>query len=157
MDQINRELQWDDEIKEESPSFLLLTPGDYDFTVESFERSRHPGSAKLPACNKAVLKIVIKTQNGTATINHNLFLHTITEGFLSAFFSSIGQKKKNEPLKMNWSQVPGSTGRCKVGTHKYKAQNGEEQESNEILRFYPKAESQTTSTTQTPKFKAGEF
>ena len=33
---------------------------------------------------------------------------------LSAFFGSIGFKKKGEPLKMAWNQLPGATGVCKV-------------------------------------------
>ena len=83
MSEMERELDWNDEIEKDS-DFTLLPEGDYDFTVESFERGRHPGSDKLPACNKAILK-----------------LHTKTEGMISAFFTAIGQKKKGEKVKMN--------------------------------------------------------
>lgn len=144
MDQ-EKELQWDDTIEKESSEFILLPEGDYEFMVESFERTRHNGSEKLPPCNKAILRLRIDTQQGTVYINHNLFLHTITEGMLSAFFSSIGQKKKGEPLRMNWSRVPGSTGRAKVGIRTY---NG--QQYNEIKRFYP-------NEVTVPSFKVGEF
>ena len=92
MSDFERELGWDDEIEKDSEDFLLLPEGDYDFVVESFERGRHNGSEKLPACNKAMLKLRIDTPDGTALINHNLFLHTKTEGMISAFFTSIGQK-----------------------------------------------------------------
>lgn len=143
-----REFQWDDTITKDAADFVLLPEGDYNFTVESFERGRHAGSDKLPACNKAILTIRIDVPEGTARITHNLFLHSKTEGLLSAFFSGIGQKKKGEPLKMNWTQVPGSTGKCKVGIHSY-LKDGEERKNNEIKRFYPKEEG--------PAFKAGEF
>ncbi len=143
-----QELQWDDTITKES-DFILLPEGDYNFTVESFERGRHPGSEKLPPCNKAVLTLRIEAAEGTARITHNLFLHTRTEGMLSAFFTCIGQKKKGEPLKMNWGQVPGASGRCKIGIHPYKNKDGEERQSNDIKRFYPKEDG--------PAFKAGEF
>lgn len=146
-DNMERELSWDDEITKDSSDFILLPEGDYDFVVESYERARHPGSAKLPACNKAVLKLRIETEEGVAFINHNLFLHSITEGMLSAFFSAIGQKEKDKPLKMNWNMVPGSTGRAKVGIHTYE-KDGEERKANDIKRFYPK---------EARKFKAGEF
>ena len=96
MSEMERELGWDDEIEKDSGEFILLPEGDYDFTVESFERSRHGGSEKLPACNKAILRLRIDTEEGSALINHNLFLHTKTEGMISAFFTSIGQKKKGE-------------------------------------------------------------
>ena len=144
-----KELQWDDTITKDASDFILLPEGDYNFTVESFERGRHTGSDKLPACNKAILTLRIDTPEGTARIMHNLFLHSKTEGILSAFFTCIGQKKKGEPLKMNRGQVPGSSGRCKVEIHSYKNKDGEDRQNNNIKRFYPKDEG--------PAFKAGEF
>lgn len=153
MENINeRELNWDDTIEKDGSDFVVLPEGDYNFTVESFDRGRHEGSEKLPPCNKAMLKIRIDAVQGTVYINHNLFLHTITEGMLSAFFSSIGQKKKGEPLRMNWAGVPGSTGRAKVGIYTYQ-KNGETRQINEIKRFYPKE----NTGQQGPSYKAGEF
>lgn len=145
---VEREFGWDDTITKDSSDFILLPEGDYNFTVESFERARHTGSDKLPVCNKAILTLRVDAPEGTVKITHNLFLHSKTEGLLSAFFSSIGQKKKGEPLKMNWAQVPGSTGKCKIGIHTY-TKDGEERKNNDIKRFYPKEEG--------PAFKAGEF
>ena len=143
-----REFQWDDTITKDASEFIILPEGDYNFTVESFERGRHPGSDKLPACNKAILTLRIDTAEGTTKLTHNLFLHSKTEGLLSAFFSCIGQKKKGEPLKMNWQKVIGATGRCKIGIHTY-TKDGEERRNNDIKRFYPKDDG--------PAFKAGEF
>ncbi|MDD3404089.1 MAG: DUF669 domain-containing protein [Hespellia sp.] len=144
---VDRELGWDEEIQKDS-DFIMLPEGDYDFTVDSFERGRHPGSEKLPPCNKAILKLRIESNEGPAVITHNLFLHTKTEGMISAFFTAIGQKKKGEKVKMNWNAVIGATGRCKIGMHTWKGNDGEERKSNEIKRFYEKEEKQ---------FKAGEF
>jgi len=148
MSEMERELGWDDEIEKDSGEFILLPEGDYDFTVESFERGRHPGSDKLPPCNKAIIKIKIDTPEGSAFITNNLFLHTKTEGMVSAFFTAIGQKKKGEKVKMNWNAVIGEKGRCKVSIRNWKNNDGEDRQSNEISRFYPKEEKQ---------FKAGEF
>lgn len=145
----DRELQWEDTIEKEASEFVLLPEGDYNFIVESFERARHNGSEKLPPCNKAILKLRIEVPEGVAYINHNLFLHTKTEGMLSAFFACIGQKKKGEPLKMNWNTVPGSSGKASIGIHKYKNDSGEERQYNNVKRFYPKEDG--------PAFKAGEF
>ncbi len=144
-----RELQWDDTITKDAPDFILLPEGDYNFTVESFERGRHQGSEKLPPCGKAILTLRIETAEGTARIMHNLFLHSKTEGMLSAFFTCIGQKKKGEPLKMNWMQVSGSSGRCKIGIHSYKNKDGEDRQNNDVKKFYPKEDG--------PAFKAGVF
>lgn len=111
---LDRALDWDDEIENEN-EFTLLPEGEYDFEVLKFERGQHNGSAKLPACRKAILTIKIYGKNGESTvITHNLFLHTKCEGILSAFFLSIGEKKHGEKVRMNWTAVPGAKGRCKV-------------------------------------------
>ena len=148
MSEMERELGWDDEIEKDGSDFILLPEGDYDFTVESFERGRHNGSEKLPPCNKAILKLRIETPEGTTLINHNLFLHTRTEGMISAFFTSIGQKKKGEKVKMNWNAVIGAKGRCKVGIHEWTGNDGEKRQVNNIKKFYP---------FEGKKFEAGKF
>lgn len=147
MSEMERELNWDDEIQKDS-DFVILPAGDYDFTVEGFERGRHTGSDKLPPCNKAILKLRVEAPEGSALITHNLFLHTKTEGMISAFFTSIGQKKKGEKVKMNWNAVIGATGKCKIVVRTWNGDDGEERKSNDIKQFYPKEERQ---------FKAGEF
>lgn len=144
---VERELGWDDTIQKESTDFITLPEGDYDFVVESFDRGRHNGSDKLPPCNKAILKLHISAPQGEVTVVHNLFLHTITEGMLSAFFECIGQKKKGEPLRMNWQAVPGAKGRLKLGIRSYQ-KDGENRTINEVKRFYPY---------EGPKYQAGSF
>lgn len=136
-----RELGWDEQIENDGPEFVLLPEGDYDFVVIEFERGRHPGSEKLPPCNKAVVHIKIEAPEGMTIIKHNLFLHTITEGMLCSFFTGIGQRKKGERVTMNWNSVVGSRGRAKVGIRKWKNDEGKEFESNEIKKFYEPGES----------------
>lgn len=143
-----RELDWNDTIEKDSSDFITLPEGDYDFMVEGFDRARHNGSDNLPPCNKAILKIRIDDPAGTVIVTHNLFLHTKVEGLISAFFSSIGQKKKGEQLRMNWALVPGARGRLKLGIRKYQ-KDGEDRTINEIKKFYPKE--------VTPSFTPGKF
>ena len=118
-----RELGWEDAIEKDS-EYVLLPDGLYHFTVIGMERTRHtpnpqnPG--KLPACNKAIVSIKIVANEGETELRHNLFLHSSTEGMLSAFFAAIGQKKKGELFRMNWNTIIGATGVCKVGTRQYK-------------------------------------
>lgn len=132
---IERAFDWNDSIEKDS-EFTLLPEGEYEFTVEAFERGRHPGSEKLPACNKAVLTLRVFDEAGnTSKIIHNLFLHSKCEGFLCAFFISIGQRKHGEKLQMNWNTVIGSRGKCKVYIDKYTDNNGVERQSNKISRF----------------------
>lgn len=128
----DHEIGWEDTIEKDS-DFVLLPDGLYHFTVVGMERTRHtpnpqnPG--KLPACNKAIVSIKIVSNEGETELRHNLFLHSSTEGMLSAFFAAIGQKKKGEPLRMNWNTIIGATGVCKVGTRQYKENNYNEVKS----------------------------
>lgn len=117
-----RELGWEDTIQKDSES-VLLPEGLYFFTVKSYDRGRHtpnpqnPG--KLPACPKATIHLQIVANEGEKELRHNLFLHSSTEGMLSAFFGSIGQKRKGEPLRMDWNSIIGKAGVCKVGIREY--------------------------------------
>ena len=140
MDDIGKELGWDDEIEKESPDFVTVPEGDYDFRIIGFERSRYtPGpGAKLPPCNMAVLNVEIVNSLGICNIQHRLYLHTRMEGRLSEFFASIGQKKKGERVRMNWNMVPGATGRCRVTIRNYKNKDGEDRQTNQISKFYEK-------------------
>lgn len=113
----DRELDWDSEIEKDS-EYLLLPPGLYQFTCLGYERGEHEPKgpeSKLPRCKKAIISLKIETNEGEATLKHNLFLYSSVEGFLSAFFGAIGFKKKGEPLKMPWNKIAGTTGVCKVG------------------------------------------
>ena len=133
-----RELGWNDTIENDGEDFVLLEPGEYSFAVKAFERGRFQGSAKLPPCNKAVLSISIideKAGRKLSTIQHNLFLHTITEGLVCQFFRSIAARKSGEKLQMNWNTVIGARGRCKVGVRDWTGKDGQEYQSNQIEKF----------------------
>lgn len=132
-----RELGWEDEIEKDGGDFILLPDGDYFFTVSKFERGRFAGSAKMPACNQAKLELSVHSQeHGDVTIFHTLLLHTKTEGFLSNFFTGIGQKKKGEKLRMNWNTVIGSKGKLKLKINKFIGNDGQEKTNNEVKTFY---------------------
>ena len=145
---IERELGWDDTITQDSKEFILLPDGDYEFEVVDVEKQRYGGSDKLPPCNQAVIIIKIETPAGMATVKSNLYLHTKTEGLISAFFHSLGMKKKGEPLRMNWPKVVGAKGRCKIS--QYTGNNG--LQYNEVKRFLPSEDRQESSGWQPGKF-----
>lgn len=133
-----KELNWEDIIENDGPEFVTLPEGDYDFEVIDLERGRHNGSDKLPPCNKATVHIKVTGREGTVTIKHQLFLHTITEGMLCAFFTAIGQRKHGEKLQMNWNRIIGSRGRAKVYIDKWE-KDGKEFTANKIKKFYDPA------------------
>lgn len=116
-------LDWDAPISEESTTeYFLLQPGVYEFTVKNFDRKQYqprPGS-KLPACNQAVLHLLVKTPQGRQTeVTTNLYLVKSQEWKLSAFFRCIGLKKPGEKLVMDWQRVPGSTGMVEISNREY--------------------------------------
>jgi len=149
-----RELGWDDEIEKDGGDFIVLPAGDYNFTVMKFERGRFTGSDKMPACNQAKLEIAVHSpEHGDVIVFNNLLLHTKTEGLLSNFFAGIGQKKKGEKLKMNWSAVTGAKGKLKLEINKFKGRDGEDRINNQIRSFYPYDE----NTPQPGGFTPGQF
>lgn len=131
----DRALDWNDPIEHDGSDWVLLAPGIYPFRVVSFERARHGGSAKLPACNKAVLTLDVGGAEDSTTVNHNLFLHSKTEGLLCQFFRAIGARKHSERLVMDWSKVVGATGMCKLGVRDWTGKDGATKQSNQVEKF----------------------
>lgn len=129
-------LDWNSEISKES-EFELLPEGEYDFEVESFERGRFDGSEKMSACPQANLTLIVKDPDTgkSGKVYDTLFLHSKAEWRLSQFFSAIGQKKKGEPLRMNWNLVPGAKGRLKLIVNKYTSKNGDQRENNRVSSY----------------------
>ncbi|MDE6261584.1 MAG: hypothetical protein K2M42_12165 [Oscillospiraceae bacterium] len=130
------ELGWDDEIVNDSGSYLLLEEGDYSFTVTGFERARFPGSAKIPPCNKAVLTLTVEADGGTTSVKYDLILYSTMEWKLSEFFRAIGQKKHGEPLRPRWNELVGSRGRAHFKPRAYTKKDGSEGKANDVEKFY---------------------
>ena len=135
-----------DQIVADGGEFLLLDEGDYDFTVTAFERGRFPGSAKIPACNKAVLTLTVQTPKGEANAKYDLILWSSLEWKISEFFRSIGQKKSGEAFVPRWNEVVGSKGRAHFKPRKY-LKNGEERQVNDISKFYDAPQTQQNYAT----------
>ena len=128
-------LDWDSAIEDDGQGFVLLDEGDYDFTVTGFERGRHNGSAKIPACNKAIVTLSIDTPNGVAEIKENLILYKTMEWKISAFFRSLGMKKHGERLVMDWDKVLGAAGRAHIVQRDFIGQDGSNKKANNVGYF----------------------
>lgn len=144
-------LSWDSTIEKES-SFVLLEPGEYDFTVKNMTRGQYtPGpNAKITEpCPMAELELEVTDSAGqTANVRENLILHTSLEWKISQFFISIGQKRKGEPFVPNWGAVIGTTGHAEFDTRKYTSK-GEERETNQVKNFLePKEQNQALQQAQ---------
>ena len=153
------ELGFDDTIVEDEKEFVLFPKGIYAFEVKQFKKDRTKGNKKNPPCNMVVVEIdVIGPDNQIKSMNSYLVLNRKMEWKLSQFFVAIGQKKKGEPLKMNWAQVPGSKGHLElIETVSSKGNpmneinrfiNPEELMNNQQPQYYQQGSS--ASTNQTP-------
>ena len=130
-------MDWGDAIESDGQEFVILEEGDYNFTVTDFERGRFPGSAKIPACNKAALTLQVKTADGKiATVKFDLILYRSLEWRISSFFRCIGQKKHGERVTMDWTKVIGSKGRAHFKPRTYTDRDGKERQANDVDRFY---------------------
>lgn len=109
------ELGWDDTIKNDGQDFEPLPEGDYDVTVERFERSRSKGEGTLPPCNMAIVYFIVHGHGRDITVRENYVLHKKLEWKLSELFCGVGLKKRGEELRMNWQMLPGRRARAKVG------------------------------------------
>lgn len=110
-----RELGWEDSIKQDAQDYEPIPEGDYNVTIEKFDRSRSKGEGKLPPCNMAVVYFTVHVPEREVTIRENYVLHTSLEWKLSELFRGVGLKKEGEELRMDWSALPGKTARAKIG------------------------------------------
>lgn len=145
-EEMNMELDWNDSIQKDE-GWVELPEGDYDFTIDYFERSRSKGEGKLPPCHMAIVYFNVHTPDGQEVqIRENFILHRSLEWKLSQLFRSVGMKQKGEKIHMDWNALPGLSGRAHIvlepgmkdPTKKY----------NRIKELYPK---------QINKFEPGKF
>ncbi len=128
-------LGWDSAIEDDGQGFVLLPEGDYEFQVTGFERGQHNGSAKVPACPKALLTLSIDTPSGVAQVKTSLLLYKTVEWKLSSFFRSIGQKKHGQRLVMDWNSVLGSSGRVHIVQREFTGSDGTQKKTNDVDYF----------------------
>ena len=78
----------------------------------------------------------------------NFILHSRMEWKLSQLFLSVGLKKHGEPLRMNWTEIVGKTGKCRVGISTFKKNDGSDGTFNDIKKFYAYDEDVKTVSAQ---------
>ena len=131
-------LSWDSEITQDTQEFVLLPAGDYPFMVQGLEKSIYDGDSEKigKGCPMAVLKIVIDGgELGHTSVTDRLYLTSTMEWKLGSFFRSIGQKTHGKAYKMDWNNVIGKQGLCKVKVETWEGKDGTPKQSNKIANY----------------------
>ena len=142
--------------------FILLQPGDYDFTVVNLEQSRYtPGpNSKIGSCKQVTvtLRVIDPASGKNVDLRHNLYMWSSTLGLIAQYYDSIGIHKHGDPLQFDWRMDLhiGKTGRLKLDNKLYKnRKTGQELPTNNIVKLYPKEASTQQPTQQPNNWKRG--
>lgn len=134
-------LGWDDEFEAQESSFVLLPEGDYRFEIAKIEKARHNGSDKVPPCNKAIATFRIFAPQGEIIITENYLLIDLdwARRKMTEFFSAIGfAEKGGQRVRMHWgNDLIGRRGVCHIAPRKYKTNDGDERQTNDLKKLYP--------------------
>lgn len=133
-------LGWDDEFEAQEGN-TLLPEGDYWFEITKLDKARHNGSDKVPPCNKAIVTFCIHAPQGDITLTENYLLIDLdwARRKMTEFFSAIGfAEKGGQRVRMHWApDLIGKRGICHIAPRKYKTQEGEERQTNDLKKLYP--------------------
>lgn len=98
-----RELGWEDSIKQDAQDYEPIPEGDYNVTIEKFDRSRSKGEGKLPPCNMAVVYFTVHVPEREVTIRENYVLHTSWSG--SCLSCSVALALRRREKNSGWTGV----------------------------------------------------
>jgi len=105
----------------EEQEYVLLAPGEYEFTVDSVDFGDFNGSDKIPACGKVTVNIHVDTDKGRAFLNNNFYVCKEAAGMIAAFFKCIGMIKEGQKtFTPDWDHIKGKKGIVKTSQREYK-------------------------------------
>ena len=152
MAEMDMELGWDDEITCRTDTFIELPPGDYDFTIDRYERSYFNGSEKVRASTMVIVYFNVRTPDGQETqIRDSYILLKSFEKKISQLFAGVGLMKEGETKKMNWPAIPGLSGRAEISLDPDRKDPSKKY--NHIKGIYPKEDTGSKPV----NYKAGVF
>ena len=111
-------LDWDSTIdKDERQPFEAIPEGDYDFTVDHFERDavKNAESKYLGEKMAVVYLNIAVPGEEDVQLKENFILHSNFAWKIGSLLVSTGLKKRGEPITGGyWNKLPGCRGRCHV-------------------------------------------
>ena len=118
----DKALDWGATIEwEDSPEYVTLQPGNYEFTVTNYERGHYDGnpSAGKIGCNTIKVTVAVDTPQGKATARNTFFFKQSAVGFIRDFFLCIGLLKKGEAFVPDFDKAIGCRGMAKFSNREY--------------------------------------
>lgn len=133
------------EFEVEDQEYVLLAPGEYEFTVDSVEYGDYNGSSKIPPCGKVTVNIHVDTDKGRAFLNNNFYVCKECSGLIAAFFKSIGELKDGQKTFIpDWDDLPGKSGLVEVVNREYN-----DNQYNNVKRFLAPRKKQQSAKKKT--------
>jgi hypothetical protein len=130
------ELDWDSEIPvdEGRGEFVTLPEGTVcEFRVVRLEKDRSSTGHPM-----ARLELICTAQDGQRSyVRENLTLSPAALWRARKFGIAIGQLAPNEPGRIDWDHLDGTTGCCRLGVETWTRRDGEEAESNKVKDWLP--------------------
>lgn len=104
----------------ESNEYVLLNPGEYQYTVDSVDYGDYNGGTKIPPCGMVIVNIHVDTDNGRAFLNERFYVCREGGGKIAGFFKSVGDLKDGQKkFTPDWDALPGKTGIVKTKQREY--------------------------------------
>lgn len=98
-----------------------------NFVVQGIVKTKEDG------LNRAVIKLLIEhpeSKQFSVEVEDKIYLERAKMPHIAAFFRSIGLKKRGVPMKMQWDNLEGLSGKCALIKNSYGDYN--------ILRYLDK-------------------
>lgn len=104
----------------EEQEYVLLNPGEYDFTIDYVKYGDYNGSAKIPACGSVTVYLHVDTPEGVAYLNKPFYVCKECAGLIASLFKCVGDIKDGQKtFKPDWDGLEGKTGRVKTTQREY--------------------------------------
>lgn len=133
---LGQALDWEGIVIDDGPSYELLDAGYYPFRVDSLERERFDGSAKMASCPRAKLTLKVTAGDHEVTITDRIMLNTKMQWRVARFFECLGFTRDDEGnMHMHWNELEDKSGWLKIKVREYTDKNGNKKQTNDVDEY----------------------
>lgn len=139
--------------------FSVIPEGEYFFKVLSVERKQSEGGPNSPPHTKMNMTLQIENAEGHSLgqVKDDLPMFMKFVWKYNDFAKSIGMVKPDEKnIFVDWKNVPGSEGKCKLTIRKYEKRDGTTGEQNQVKYLIPSPDAATFDPDSMPSSDTAE-